>query len=125
MTMSVTATERVREEYGGRWQKVSFAFVSAAAGTASGVSSKRYTGEVVRAVFIPGTSGDQPTNAFDVTVTDADGYDILAGQGADISNAATTTVVASLGAVVYDVLTLNVTNAGDTKTGTVIVYVRG
>jgi len=124
MTMSVTTTERRGQLAMSRLAKISFAFVSAADGTASGTTPERYTGEVWRVVFAPGTGGSQPTNNFDVVVNDEDGYDILAGQGTNISNTAPSTVVSSLGAVVNDTLTLSVTNAGNTKSGTVIVYIK-
>lgn len=50
---------------------------------------------------------------------------MLMGAGADRSNASTEQVLASsLGIVANDKLTLSVTNAGDTKSGTVILYIR-
>ena len=57
-------------------------------------------------------------------MNDADGYDILAGQGANLSNAATTTVVASLGAIANDKISLAATNMGDSKGATLYLYIR-
>jgi len=124
MTMSVTPAVVQQQPGAFLYSKVSFAFVTASDGTAGGATTQSLTGELIRAVFVPGSGGSQPTNAFDVVVNDSDGYDVLAGQGANISNAAPTTVVSSLGAVFNSALTLAVTNAGDTKSGTIILYIK-
>jgi len=105
-------------------KKVRFDWTSSAGGAADATTTLAYDGEILRAVFIPGTAGTQPTNLYDVVVNDADGYDVLAATGADRSNAAPQTVVASLGAVAGQTLTLAVTNAGNAKTGSVILYIR-
>lgn len=118
--MAVTVTTKRR----GNFAKVSFACTTDADGDATGSTTARFTGEVIRAVFVPAAGGTQPTNLFDVTVTDDDGYDILAGQGADLSNAAVTTKVASMGAVVNDVLTVVLENGGNAKQATVHVYLK-
>lgn len=120
MAMSVTITEKRHTSV----KKVKFVVVSAAGGTASGTTTYAYDGEVLRLVVVPASAGSQPTNAFDLVLNDADGYDILAGQGADLSNAAATTVVSSLGAIAGDTITLSATNMGDTKGATVYVYIR-
>lgn len=91
------------------------------------------SGEILKAVFIPGSPA--PTDNYDVTITDTDSMDVLAGQGADRSTNTkqsvapgvplkdgTTTSVGPM--VVNSTLTLNVTNAGDSKAGTVRIYVR-
>jgi hypothetical protein len=118
--MSVTFTE----ERHGRISKLKAVVVSAADGSASGTSSRVYTGEVVRFVVIPAAGGSQPTTLFDVALNDADGYDILAGQGANLSNAAPTTVVASMGAIAGDPIAVAASGMGDTKTATLILYVK-
>jgi len=105
-------------------KKVKFSIVSATDGTADATTSLDYTGEVVRLVASPGTTGSQPTNAFDVVVNDEDGYDILAAQGANLSNAAVTTIVASLGCIANDRMSVSVTNMGDQKSADIIVYLR-
>lgn len=94
------------------------------AGTATATTLNAYNGEVIRLVTIPdGTS--VPTAAYDVTVNDDDGTDVLMGAGAGRSNSATEQVLASLlGCVANDRLSLNIANAGETKKGTVILYIR-
>lgn len=114
--------------------KHTFAWVSAADGSATVPSSIAVSGRIERVAFIPSASV-APTNLYDVTLTDADGFDCLAGQGANLSDSAKShvcpalplkdgTTTADYPITVDSVLTLNVTNAGDSKAGTVVVYVR-
>lgn len=120
MAGTVTTTE----EAGGRIQKVSFDWLASTAGTATAQTARAYSGAVLRAVFVPDGSSTQPTNLYDVAVNDEDGYDILAGQGANLSNSAAVTVVTSMGAVANDKITLDVSNAGSEKGGVVHLYIR-
>ena len=121
MAGTVTTTEETH----GTVRKITFAWTSSAGGAADATTTYAYSGEVIRLVTVPGTAGNQPTNLYDVVVNDVDGNDVLMGAGANRSNAATEQVLASsLGCVANDKLTLGVTNAGDTKQGTVYLYVR-
>jgi hypothetical protein len=63
---------------------------------------------------------------YDVTVTDGDSIDVLNALGANLSNAATTlkSDQDGLGAVANDTLTLAVTNAGASKGGKTILFIR-
>lgn len=118
MAMSVTTTEKTTFSP----RQIKFVWVSAADGTATGTTTNRYNGAVIDAVFVNGTT---PTDQYDITVTDSNSVDVLNALGANLSNAATTHKVYKdgLGAVVDSTLTLNVTNAGDTKGGTVILTI--
>ena len=121
MAMLVTITE----EKFSTIKKIKFAWTSAADGTASGQTTNVYTGEIIRLVTVPGTGGDVPTDNYDITVNDEDNTDVLMGAGANRDNVNTEQVLASsLGCVANDKLTLNVSNAGDTKKGTVYLYIR-
>ncbi|MBI4499456.1 MAG: hypothetical protein HY689_16330 [Chloroflexi bacterium] len=107
-------------------RKVTLEWTSDASGNADATTTKAFTGEVVRAVQLPDSGGTQPTDLYDVTVTDSDGADVLHGLGANLSNAATTQKAQKdgLGAVAASKLTLNVSNAGSGKGGKAIVYLR-
>jgi hypothetical protein len=98
-----------------------------------GLSAGSFFGEVVRVSFNPGATA--PSAAYDVTITDGDGLDILAGQGANLHETnsshvcpgvplkdGTTTSVVPV--AVHGELTLNITNAGDSKTGVIRIYLR-
>lgn len=106
------------------WSKITAVITSAADGSASGTTTQRYTGQVERLVVAPGAAGVQPTNLFDLELLDPAGYDVATGQGANLSNAAPTTVVASMGAIVSEQITVSATNMGNAKSATVYIYVR-
>lgn len=105
---------------------IAFDWLSSAAGAADQATANVYDGVLERVEFIPDGGGTQPTDQYDVTLTDANSVDVLAGLGANLSNAAavTKTHANGLTAVAGSKLTLNVTNAGNAKGGVVIVYLR-
>lgn len=115
----------VTEHLQRHMKKYAFAWTSAADGTTTVTTTTEVTGKVIEIVTVPGSGGTQPTNLYDLTLTDEDSVDILHGNGANRSNAANEYIVeASAGAVVNSKLTLNVTNAGASKTGTLYLYVK-
>jgi hypothetical protein len=119
---TVTATE----ERLANVHKITFAWTAgtgADEGTASGVTTYPYNGVLLRAVTVPGGAPNAPTDDYDITITDADGIDIANGQLLNRDEANTEWRTASMGSVVGDVLTCNVTAAGAAKTGTCIIYI--
>jgi len=118
-TAAITAVT----ETGSSVKKITFAFTSSDTGTASASTTSAYSGKLIWCVIDPGAT--TPTAAWDLTVTDVDSIDLLAGGGADCSETATEYIAeASLGAIDGGVITFNVTNAGDQKTGTVYLWIR-
>lgn len=112
-------------------KSVTFSWVSDATGDSAGTSLK-LSGQILRVVFKPSATA-QPTNAYDITISDEDGLDILATLGGDLSNTTATQVLPCVtngtagnsGAIAFDsTLTIAVSNAGDTKAGTVVIYYR-
>lgn len=108
---------------------------TSASNVASDVTTSKISGDICKVQFIPGTSSNQPTDLYDVTVTDENGFDVLSGQGANLSNSANSEVIpgvplkdgttTSVGLrSIDDKLTLNVTNAGNAKTGSVVIFYR-
>lgn len=96
-----------------------------AAGTASGATTAVLDGKLIAFMTIPGAGGDAPTDNYDVTLTDADSHDVLCGAGANRDTANTEVVAeASLGAVSASTLTLNVSNAGNSKKGVAVAWIR-
>lgn len=117
--MAVTITEITY----GTVKKIKFAWTSAADGTASGATPNVYDGQALMLVTDPDGT-DAPTDNYDITITDSDGVDVLAGVGADRDTAVTEYVVANLGAVAKSKLTINVANAGAAKKGIAYLYIR-
>jgi len=113
--------------------KHTFAWVADGSGNATVASGFAISGQIMRVVFDPGSP--EPTASYDITLTDADGVDVLASQGADLSETVTShvcpgtplkdgTTTSVVPIVVDSILTLNVSNAGSGGAGSVIVYVR-
>ena len=114
--------------------KHTFEWVSDADGNGTLVSGTAVSGQIERVVFIP-SDVTAPTASYDVTLTDEDGIDVLSGQGVNLSETVASSVrpgtplrdgttVSVISTVVDGLLTLNVSNAGDSKAGRVVVYVR-
>lgn len=90
-------------------------------------------GELIAVTFDPGTPA--PTANYDVVLTDSEGVDVLAGQGANLSDTVSTMVcpgipvkdgtTTSVGPrPVYGNLSLAISNAGASKAGTIVLWVR-
>jgi hypothetical protein len=119
MAMSVDISESIH----GTVKEIVFTWVSAADGSATGTTTNAYDGKVELVTTDPHATA--PTDNYDITLTDANGVDVLAGAGANRDTANTEQAVASvLGVVASSKLTLNITNAGDTKQGVTIVHIR-
>jgi len=122
MAGTVTVTEQTFSTV----KRIYWDWLSTAGGAADLITTLAFDGVLERAVFIPDGGGTQPTDLYDVTITDPDGVDVLAALGPNLSNAATVVKKHSDGltAVAGQKLTLNVTNAGNAKGGVVILYLR-
>lgn len=115
---------------GTRPKKISLSWTCSAGGAVSGTLTAQVRGEIVRVSFVPGTAGDQPSDLYDVTLLDTNGVDLLAGLGANLSNAAVSHVCPLIGdgsttnqrMAINDTLELQVANAGNAKRGAVYVY---
>jgi hypothetical protein len=104
-----------------------------AAGTAA-ATTKALNGELVGVQFIPDAAPTQPDNAYDVTLTDPRGLDVLCGLGANLANNASQFYVPKIlngaaGAQASNVpidgaLTLAVAAAGNAKGGTIVLLLR-
>lgn len=123
--------------YRGSIRKVIADWVSDdTAGTASG-TTRKIVGRLIKIQTDPGSAA--PTDNWDVTITDSEGVDVLAKcQNATalinrdtanteetylyILNADTSPIGIAAFPVVCDTLTVSIANAGNSKTGQVILY---
>ena len=97
-------------------------WTSDAAGAASGDIGHVISGAIASVVTVPSTTA-APTASYDITLTDDYGFDLLAGGGAD-RHTSNKERINPTAIQYHGNLTLNVTNAGDTKSGIVYIYVR-
>ena len=106
-------------------QKISWDWLSASDGSVSSTASGSYMGKVVKAILASDSGATAPTNLYDVTIEDEDGYDVLSGNGADVTSAATVYLVDPNKClwVRSNSLTLKVASAGDAKGGVVTLYI--
>lgn len=85
-------------------------------------------GDVIMAVTQPGTHGGAaPTTGWDITLTDEDGIDIMTGSLLNRTTVVETAQPVASGLPIrrptHSTVTLNITNAGNTRTGTILLYV--
>lgn len=134
MAASLTVTRR-NPSSGPYVERYLLTWVSAADGSVDIDTDRPIQGELARVVFVPDSGGTQPTNAYDMLLKDEHGVDVLGGQGANLANNANThvcpgvplkdgTTTSVRPVVVAGVLNLEITNAGDSKGGKVVLYVR-
>lgn len=107
-------------------KRIMWDWLSTDAGAVVSATTYAYDGLLERVVFDPDAGGTLPSDGYDVTITDPDGNDVLAGLGANLAQGSTVvkTHADGLTAVSGQVLTLNITNAGNAKGGIVLVYLR-
>ena len=130
-TGTITITENNTR---GHVKQVSFAWLTGtsnqkdvAPATATAAS---YNGKILACITSPSLSGAQPDDNYDITITDSNGWDLLNGAGQNRDEATTEFAFnGSTGAETFRMLpfawtqlTLNITNAGTGKGGTVTVY---
>lgn len=137
--MAVTITyDDGHDGKGGRGgiRKVKASWTSDGDGDASG-TTRKIVGTLVKAVTVPsGTAA--PSANYDITITDDNSVNVLAGCDDDLTDRHTsnteevyflvkdhamTPLAQSLHPKVCNELTVTVANAGDTKSGTLILYV--
>lgn len=119
----MAGTVTILESYFGDVAKLKWAWTSSAGGAADLESALSYYGEVLHALFDPGATA--PTDDYDATIVDEEGYDVLQGGGANRDTANNEVVVPTARSLAFGKLTLHITNAGNAKNGVVILYVKG
>lgn len=109
--------------------KYAIAWVCDASGNVSANTFPVEACELIQVRYTPDGGGTQPTDLYDVTMTDANGIDVLGGTGANLSNAASTHHVPAVSTYFRRTLesgnlTPVVANAGNAKGGTIVLLVR-
>ena len=81
--------------------------------------------------FVRSVGATNPTDAYDVTLSDVDSYDILQGAGTGLARDAVSVTCPMVGSqgtsiplAVYAPFTLTVANAGTTRTGTIRIVTK-
>ncbi len=123
MPSSVTITE---EAHGRGFRKVTFDWTAHTDGAVTKVETTgTYTGKVEVLITDPDSGGDQPTDNYNLIITDDEGYDILAGAGLLRDDTNTETVLsASLGAVFESKIGPVIDTAGSANKGLIVLLIR-
>ena len=96
-----------------------------ATASVSGTTTAYFSGKILGLTTVPGTGGTQPDDNYDVAATDGNSIDVLMSGGANRDETNAEHVLsASLGAVVASQLTIAITNAGNSNTGEVYIFIR-
>jgi hypothetical protein len=103
--------------------KILLDWLSDSSGNVNGTLTAVVSGILYRVAFIPDGGGTQPSDLYDVVLDDVDGVDVLAANGANLSNA-TSSQHTDAGRAIDGKLELKITNAGDAKGGLVALYIR-
>ncbi len=123
MASEVNITEEAHER---GFRKVTFDWTAHTDGVVTKVETTgTYTGKVEVLVTDPDAGGDQPTDNYNLTITDDEGYDILAGAGLLRDDTNTETVLsASLGAVFESKIGPVIAAAGSANKGVIVLLIR-
>ena len=107
-------------------QKIQWDWLSATGGAVSSAASGWYCGKIVKVSLASDAAPTAPTNGYDVTIEDGDGLDVLSGNGANVTAAATVYIndPTKMLWVRSNVLTLKVASAGDAKGGVVTMLIQ-
>jgi hypothetical protein len=128
-----TTKEIIEKDYQNIWTEITFTWVSHTDGTVSGVGASNPLLGIISGVwFYPDSGATQPTDAYDVTLLDEYGRDVLYGVGANVSqdqnNSGNYRVPMNADGMSVilrgNVLTPSITNAGSGKGGTIILQLR-
>ena len=94
-------------------------------GAVSGTTTYTYSGRIIGAITVPGAAAAAPTDNYDIAVNDSDSVDIALGALANRDTANTEFVAeASMAGIASGTITVAVTNAGNSKTGTLYLFIR-
>lgn len=104
-------------------KEIVFSWLSHTDGVASATATTNsYSGVIEKVVCEPGAT--TPSDLYDVTLSDADSLDLLAGQGVDCPNGANLVVTGGMIPVVESTISLTIAGGGSAKNGKVYIYLR-
>lgn len=117
----------------GRIRTITATWTSDASGDAAATTEK-INGVLLKGVTDPAAGGSAPTDDYDIALTDSDGANLLQGCADDLAdrdtaNTETVHFLVSDGTAgiavhpaVNSTVTVTVSNAGNTKSGTLVLY---
>ena len=96
-----------------------------ATGAVSGTATNVYSGRIIGVCTVPAAGGDAPADNYDIAINDSDSVDVALGALLNRSASATQYVSeASMAGLAHSKITIAITSAGNSKKGTIYIYVR-
>ncbi len=115
------AAQIVTLAYGDKANKIKTVTITWTSATGGAVTQAFYMdGALVRMVTNPGATAPDPN--YDITLVDADGVDLLAGEGADRHTSTSEQVFPTNTPFHIGTVTFTIAAAGDEKTGVCTLY---
>lgn len=119
MAGTITAVESRQ----GSVKQVVFSWLSDASGDGTATATTySYSGELMKVVCVP--SATTPDDLYDVTLSDDNDLDLLAGQGVDCPNGANLVITGGMLPITNSVISLTIAGGGNAKIGTVYIWLR-
>ena len=117
----MAATLTVTKQSTHQMRLTRLAWTSHTDGVVTGLTAVLPPGWIHQVGIAPGTSSVQPTNAYNLTLLDEDGIDLLRGEGVVLSN--TVGKMVMLGDIWFNGGTVapSVTGAGSGKSGVLVI----
>ena len=122
--MAAVGTVTIVEEVFDSIKLISWSWIGGTAETAlaAATTTSFYTGRLLFAVTVPGTS-DAPADGYDCQILDKNDIDILSNNGMNRDSASVETILeASLGAAANTQLELSIQNSGSSGAANGVVY---
>ena len=109
-------------------KRVHMDWLSTAGGAVNSILTKNLAGVILRFCFVPDGGATAPDQAggYNVVLADVDGLDVLAGDGAGLSNTVDSQIIPILvdGIAILGTLELQITGAGNANGGQITIYLR-
>ena len=102
-------------------KKITFAWDGT---TVDGTTTAYFNGALLLVATVPGTSAAQPDDNYTLKLNNADGVDMLAGQGASRDETNTEFISSGMGAFTDEQVVLSIASAGAAAEGVVYVWIR-
>ncbi len=119
MAGTITAVESRQ----GSVDQIVFSWLSDASGDGTATATTySYSGDLLKVVCEPGAT--TPSDLYDVTLSDDNDLDLLAGQGVDCPDAANLVITGGMLPITNSTISLTIAGGGNAKIGKVYIYIR-
>lgn len=125
-TMTVDHQDGVAVRESAQLYSLEIAWTTDSGGNAVLETDHDFHGMIMGYKSVPATGGTKPTDNYDILIEDEAGVDLIDNDTVDADAASKVSLVTDTTPPIpiVDQLTITITNAGNAKAGTLIIYVR-